>query len=482
MNFSAIVYILGWVIRLEGLFMLLPVLVAFFYKEEAGISFFFCALFCHIVGWLITRRKIRNHAFYAKEGFVTVSASWLVLGIMGSLPFYFSGEFPSYIDSLFEIISGFTTTGASILSDVEALSRCTLIWRSFSHWIGGMGVLVFILAILPMAGGADAMSLMRAESPGPSVGKLVPRIQKTAGMLYGIYLFLTLLQIVLLLCFGMPFFDAVCTAMGTAGTGGFGIKNASLAAYGTAIQNITTVFMFLFGMNFNFYFLLFIHKSKDAFRMEEVRWYLGIFVAAILAITLNLTLESSFSFFTSLHHAAFQVSSIMTTTGFSTFDFNAWPQFSRSVLVVLMFIGACAGSTGGGIKVSRILIYLKTVKKELAQVIHPRNIKILKLEGKAIKHDVVRSANTFLIAYFVLFTFSFLAISLNEFDLTTSFTAVAATFNNIGPGLELVGPTGNFSHFSIFSKLVLIFDMLAGRLEVFPMLVLFAPSTWRKGC
>lgn len=479
MNRSIITYILGWVIRLEGFFMLLPALIAACYRERAGIAYIICAIFCVLVGWLITRRKPTNTIFYAREGFVTVALSWIVLSIIGALPLVISREIPNMTDALFEIISGFTTTGASIVSNVETLSHCNLFWRAFSHWIGGMGVLVFVLAVLPLAGG-QSMYIMKAESPGPSVGKLVPKLQKTAFFLYAVYFAMTVLQFLLLVIAHMPVFDAVCTSFATAGTGGFGIKADSIAGYSPIIQSIITLFMFLFGVNFNFYFFLFILKPKDAFKMEEVRWYFAFFAASTLSIALNLTLTGFGGFFSSLHHAAFQVSTIMTTTGFATTDFNAWPSFSKAILVVLMFIGACAGSTGGGIKVSRILIYAKSAKKELSHLIHPRSIKILRLDEKSIPHEVLRSANTFLITYLIVFICSILLISLDNFDLITNFTAVAATLNNIGPGLELVGPAGSFAMFSPLSKYVLMFDMLAGRLEVFPMLLLFSAATWKK--
>jgi trk system potassium uptake protein TrkH len=417
--------------------------------------------------------------FYAKEGFVTVALSWIILSVMGALPFVINEEIPNFTDALFEIISGFTTTGASILSDVEALSHCSLIWRSFSHWIGGMGVLVFILAILPLAGGGHSMHLLRAESPGPSVGKLVPRLRSTAMILYGIYFFMTVIELIILLIAKMPLFDAICTAFGTAGTGGFGIKNDSMTSYSTLIQGIVTVFMILFGVNFNVYYLFLIKKPKEALKCEELRYYLGIIGFAILFITINI--RGLFpSIFKAFHHAAFQVGSIITTTGFATEDFNIWPQASKTLLVIIMFIGACAGSTGGGIKVSRFALLLKTVGKELSHLIHPRSIKIIKFEGKKVEHDVIRSVNVFLITYVLIFAFSVLAICIDGLDLTTNFTAVAATLNNIGPGLELVGPTQNFSVFSSFSKYILMFDMLAGRLELFPMLILFTPATWKK--
>lgn len=478
MNFSIIAYILGWVLRFQGFFMIFPLITSVIYQEHEGIWFFICIVGCVLAGTLMTRKRPKNNMFYAREGFVTVALSWVLLSLTGALPFTLSGEIPSYIDALFEIISGFTTTGSSILTDVEAMSHGMLFWRSFSHWVGGMGVLVFILAILPLAGG-QIMYLMRTESPGPTFGKLVPKLQQSAMMLYIIYFVMTLIQIVLLLIGKMPLFDALCTAFGTAGTGGFGIKADCMGSYSTYLQAVTTIFMFLFGVNFNFYFLIVIRQIKGAFRMEEVRWYFIIFAAAVLGITINLTAESG-NLLYNFHHAAFTVSSVMTTTGFSTVDFNLWPGFSRTILVIVMFIGACAGSTGGGIKVSRCIIYIKSAARELSTLIHPRSVKVLKSDGKPIERTVIRSVSVFLVCYLCIFTVSVLLVSLDGFDLVTNFTAVAATFNNIGPGLEMVGPAGNFSMFSPLSKFVLMFDMLAGRLEIFPMLLLFTPSTWRR--
>lgn len=478
MNISMILYFLGWVLKIEGILMILPCAIALIYQELNGLYFLGIGLFCVISGWLMSRKKPSNTVFYAKEGFVSVALSWIVLSVFGALPFYFSGEIPLFEDALFEVISGFTTTGASVLSDVEALSRCMLMWRSFTHWIGGMGVLVFILAVLPLAGGYN-MHIMRAESPGPSVGKLVPRVKLTAKILYVIYFSMTVLQILILLASGMPWFDSLAMSFGTAGTGGFGILNSSCGSYTTFQQAVFTIFMILFGINFNVYYLFLIKKPKDALHCEEMRGYLAIIAASILLIAWNIR-EYYPTIFQAIHHSAFQVASIITTTGYSTADFDLWPSFSKTILVILMFVGACAGSTGGGIKVSRIAIAFKTVKKEMSSLIHPRSIKILKYEGKPIEHTVLRSINTYLITYMLIFAGSILLISLNEFDPTTNFTAVAATLNNIGPGLEKVGPACNFGIFSPFSKYVLMFDMLAGRLELFPMLLLFSPRTWMK--
>lgn len=478
MNYSIIIYIIGWILKLEAAFMLLPGITAIIYREKTGLVFLITMAICLAAGIPLTRKKPKQKAFYTKEGFVTVALSWIVLSIMGAVPFVLSGAIPHPIDALFETVSGFTTTGASILSDVECLPHCVLIWRSFTHWIGGMGVLVFILSLLPLTGGYH-MNLMKAESPGPSVGKLVPKVQSTAKILYSIYLGLTLLQIILLLCGKMPLFDTLCTAFGTAGTGGFGIKNNSIAGYSTYIQVVVTIFMILFGINFNVYFFLLTKKFTQAFKCEEVRYYLGIIAVAIIIITFNVR-HMFGSVGEALQHASFQVGSIITTTGFATTDFNLWPQVSRTILIILMFVGACAGSTGGGIKVSRFVILCKTIRKELHLYIHPNAVKKIKMDQKIVPHEVVRATNIFLIVYVLIFFGSVFLIAFDNFDYTTNFTAVAATLNNIGPGLELVGPTQNFNIFSYFSKSILIFDMLAGRLEIFPLLLLFVRDTWKK--
>ena len=478
MNISIIRYILGSVLKFEAALMLLPCLVAVNYRETSGFSFVITILLCLAFGFLLSHRRPSSTVFYMKEGFLSVSLSWILLSIFGALPFLISGEIPAVEDALFEAVSGFTTTGSSILTDVEALSHCILFWRSFTHWIGGMGILVFILAVLPMAGG-HRMYLMKAESPGPSVEKLVPRVRETAMILYGIYTAMTLLQIILLVVGKMPVFDAFCISFGAAGTGGFGIKNDSMAGYAPHLQVIVTVFMILFGVNFNIYYLILCRKFRQAFRSEELKAYLGIIGASILIMTWNIR-----SFFPTLgealRHAAFQVGSIITTTGYATTDFDLWPQLSKTLLLILMFTGACAESNGGGNKVTPLLIMAKTVKKELFSFAHPRGVKKIKMDGHPVAHETVRAVNIFLIAYMLITAFSVLLISLDDYSFTTNFSAVAATLNNIGPGLDQVGPVENFHLFSPFSKCVLIFDMLAGRLELFPLLILFAPSTWRR--
>ena len=478
MNYSMISYILGWIFNFEAAFMILPGITAIIYREKNGLAFLITMLICLTIGIPLTRRKRKSKVFHAKEGAVTVALSWLVLSIAGALPFIISGSIPHPIDAIFETVSGFTTTGASILSDVEALSHCMLIWRSFTHWIGGMGVLVFILCLLPLTGGYH-MNLMKAESPGPSVSKLVPKVQSTAKILYTIYIILTIVEIIFLLIGKMPLFDTLCLSFGTAGTGGFGIKNDSIASYSTYNQVVITVFMILFGINFNAYYLLLTKKVMQAAKNEEVRYYLGIIGLAIVAIAIN-TREMFTSFGRAFQQAAFQVGSIITTTGYATTDFNVWPVFSKTILVILMFVGACAGSTGGGIKVSRFIVMVKTMIKELNSYIHPKSVKKIKMDDKPIEHEVVRSINVYFITFMIIFVASVIAISFEGHDLVTNFTAIAATINNIGPGLSMVGPDCNFGFFSDFSKLVIIFDMLAGRLELFPLLILFHPAIWKE--
>lgn len=474
MNTSIIRYILGLVLKVESVLMLLPCIVALIYREYQGLAYLIVLLICAFVGFIATHKKPESYVFYLKEGCIATSLSWIVLSIMGCLPFVITKEIPSFTDALFETISGFTTTGASILSDVEALSYCNIFWRSLTHWIGGMGVLVFLLAIIPLSGGSN-FNLMRAESPGPSVGKLVPKIKTTARLLYIIYIGMTFIEIMLLIAGKMPIFDAITTSFGTAGTGGFGIKNDSMMSYSPYIQWVVTIFMILFGVNFNAYYFILLKQWKKGLFMEEVRYYFIIIGIATGIIFLNI-LHLFSNAFDALRHSAFQVGSIITTTGFASIDFDLWPETSKVILVILMFIGACSGSTGGGIKVSRIIIVLKTVIKELHSYIHPRSVRKIKIDGKPVEHDVVRSTNVYLITFTIIFVLSVFIISFENKGLVTSFTAVAATINNIGPGLELVGPTQNFSLFEPFSKYVLMFDMLAGRLELFPLLILFHPS------
>lgn len=478
MNYSIVLYILGCVLKFESAFLVLPALVGLIYREHASVFYLAVAVLCLILGVLLTHKKPRSTNLYTREGFVAVALSWIIMSIFGAIPFVLTGDIPFYVDALFETISGFTTTGSSILTDVESISKASLFWRSFSHWIGGMGVFVFIMAILPMMGGST-MNLMKAESPGPSVSKLVPHVKDTAKILYGIYIAITICEATILRALGMPLFDSLTTTFGTVGTGGFGIRNDSIAGYSPAIQITITVFMILSGINYTAYFYILTGKIKELFKIEEVRWYLAIIFGSVAVITWNVrSLYPTFS--ETLRHAFFQVGSIITTTGYATTDFDLWPALSKTLLVTLMFIGACAGSTSGGIKVSRILILLKTIRKELSLIIHPRQVKKIRMDGHPVDHETLRSANVFLVVYFVLLLTSMLLISVDEFDFSTNFTSVVTVLNNIGPGLNLVGPTQNFSIFSPFSKFVLMFDMLAGRLELFPMMILLMPSTWKR--
>ena len=478
MNFRIIAYIVGWICNFQAAFMLLPFFTALIYHEREFSSFLIAMAVCLVIGIPLTLKKPKNKVFYTKDGCVAVALSWVALCVFGALPFVVSGYIPHPVDALFETVSGFTTTGSSILTDVEVLPHCVLIWRSFTHWIGGMGVLVFLLSLLPLTGGYN-MNLMKAESPGTSVSKLVPKVQSTAKILYTIYFGMTLAQIVLLLIGKVPLFDTLCITFGTAGTGGFGIVNDSIGSYSTYCQVVTTIFMILFGVNFSVYYLILTKKFRQAFKYEEVRYYFGIIIASILIITFN-TVHLFRNVLVAFQQVAFQVASIITTTGFSSTDFNQWPALSKTVLVLLMFVGACAGSTGGGIKVSRILILCKAAKKEFQLYLHPNAIKKIKMDNKIISHEILRSTNIYISVYLLIFAASVLLIAIDNFDLITNFTAVAATLNNIGPGFEIAGPMGNFSSFSYLSKSVLIFDMLAGRLEIFPLLLLFFKDTWKR--
>lgn len=478
MNYLMIVYILGWVIKIEGIFLSLPCIVALIYQEKSGFAYLITMIICLLLGFALTRKKPVNQTFFSREGFASVSLSWIILSLFGSLPFIISGEIPSFTDALFEAVAGFTTTGASILENVEVLSRCSLFWGSFTHWIGGMGVLVFILAILPMRGGSHVY-LMRAETPGPAVSKLVPKIKETAKILYTIYVGITLAEIILLLAGKMPLFDALTVSFGTAGTGGFAIKSDSLAGYSAYHQVIVTIFMILCGINFNAFYFLLCKKIKNVFRMEEVRAYLLIIFISTIIIACDIR-KLFPDILTAIQQSVFQVGSMITTTGYTTVNYNLWPELSRTLLMVLMFVGACAGSTGGGMKVSRFIILIKTIKKEIMTVIHPRSIKKIKMDGHPLEHEVVRAVNVFFIAYILIFVASLLIISIDNLDFSTNFSAVASSMNNIGRGMNLIGPNGNFEVFSPLSRFVLMADMLIGRLEVFPILVLFSRQTWSK--
>ena len=477
MNYRMIKYTLGWLLMFEAGFFIVPILTALVYKEPELWDFMLAAGICLAVAGLMFIGKPKNTVLYAREGFVIVALCWIFLSIFGALPFMFSGVTESYIDALFETVSGFTTTGSTIFGVVEELPRSINIWRCFTHWVGGMGVLVFIMAFLPLSGGQN-MHIMKAESPGPSVSKLVPKVRTTALILYVIYFVLTIIQFILLLCGGMSLFESLCTAFGTAGTGGFGVKNDSMGSYSSYLQIVVTVFMLLFSLNFSAYYLAFKGRFKDAFN-SEIRTFICIVAIAITTVSINI--RGMFdSLGETVKHAAFTVASIISTTGFATVDFNVWPALARTLLIVLMFVGACAGSTGGGIKVSRIMIAFKGMVKEMKSILHPRRVQKVTLDSRPVDMEVVRSVNSYLVFYIVIFTVSMIIVALENNDLVTGFSAVAATINNIGPGLELVGPTQNFGFLSVPTKLVLIFDMLAGRLELFPMLLLFSPTTWKN--
>lgn len=479
MNYSVVIYILGWIMEIEAAFLALPGIVSAIYGEKGGFAFLWVALGSAVAGSMIILHKPKNMRFYLREGFVTVALSWILMSVIGCLPFVINGDIPHFADALFEMISGFTTTGATILSDVEGLTKGSLFWRSFSHWIGGMGVLVFLLAIVPMAGGSH-MNLMKAESPGPSVGKLVPKVRQTAKYLYIIYFALTVIEVIFLLFGGMSVFEALTTAFGTAGTGGFAIWNDGFVSVSPYNQWVVTIFMLLFGVNFGFYFLILTGKLRDALKFEEVRIYFIIVIASAVFIFINLRNFALYAPADGVRHAFFQVASIITTTGFASTNFDLWPETSRTILVILMFVGACAGSTGGGIKVSRFIIAIKSFIKEIISYLHPRSVKKIKVEGKPLEHETLRATNVYFMTYMVIFAGSVLLVSIENKDLVTNFTAVAATFNNIGPGLSMVGPMENFGHFTDFTKYILMFDMLAGRLEIFPMLLLFCPAVWKR--
>ena len=479
MNYKMMGRFLAQILSIEGVFMIPALCISLYCGDAMAVKGFALTLLVIAGLALVLLLLCRGapSAFYAKEGLVCVGASWIVLSLVGCLPFYISREIPSYVDAFFEIVSGFTTTGASIVPEVEKLSKGILYWRSFSHWLGGMGVLVFLLAFTGEKGKGFTMHLLRAESPGPNVGKLVPKMRKTAAILYILYIVLTVLNILFLVIGGMPLFEAVCTAFGTAGTGGFGVKNDSLTSYSPYLQNVTTVFMILFGVNFSCYYLLLLREWKSVIKDEEVRLYFGIILGSILLVVLNIrhlypTLEET------VRHAAFQVGSIITTTGYATTDFDLWPSFSKTILLCLMVVGACAGSTGGGLKVARILLLMKGLRRNIRQMLNPRKVEVVRNNGAVVDEKILDNTNAYLAAYVIILFAVFAIISLDGFSTGTNFSAVLACFNNIGPGLEAVGPTCNFSAYSNLSKLVLSWSMLAGRLEIFPILVLFSRRTW----
>lgn len=479
MNISIIRYILGSVLKFEAALMLLPCLVAVIYRETSGFSFVITILLCLAFGFLLSHRRPSSTVFYMKEGFLSVSLSWILLSIFGALPFLISGEIPAVEDALFEAVSGFTTTGSSILTDVEALTHCILFWRSFTHWIGGMGVLVFVLMIIPMKNDTS-MHLVRAEVPGPIAGKLVPRMKRTSMILYGIYTVMTAVLVILLLAGSVKLYDSLCLAFGAAGTGGFAVSSAGVAGYGSAyVEVLLGVFMILFGINFNIYYLILVGRIKDALSSEEVRCFLGIIAVATAAITLNL-FQSVATLGETLRAAFFQVSSIITTTGFATVDFNLWPEFSKHTLVLLMVIGACAGSTGGGLKVSRVIILVKSFLAEIRYIVSPKSVQTVRLEHKYVDKVTLNSTRTYAAAYMMLVCLSTLLLSLDGYNLITNLTAVLSCINNIGPGLDLVGPMANFGIYSDWAMVLLSLVMLIGRLEIFPIFLLFSRSAHGK--
>ena len=479
MNKKIVLNILGKILWSEAILLILPLIVSIIYGNSCTVAFLITiAVAIAIALPLIIFCKTENKRIYSKEGFVIVSLAWIIMSVIGTLPFVISGAIPSFVDAFFETVSGFTTTGASILTDVEAMSEGLLFWRSFTHWIGGMGVLVFVLALsqeLP----DRSIHIMRAEMPGPIVDKLVPKAKETAKILYLIYIVLTISEIVILVLCKMPLFEAVVHTFGTAGTGGFGIKADSIGSYSPVIQWVIAIFMFIFGINFNLFYLIILKRIKSVFRSSELWVYVGVAVAACTLITLNIY-NSCEGLSEALRLSAFQVSSVMTTTGFATADFNMWPGFSKTLLLALMLMGACAGSTAGGLKVSRVIILVKGMRRELHRLLHPRSVRTLKLEGKRLDEQTLSSANSYLTVYVASMVSIFLLLSIDNFDIETNFSTTVACFNNIGPGLGAVGPAGNFSEYSVFSKLILTAAMLLGRLEIFPLLLCFSPATWLK--
>lgn len=479
MNFKKLFYIFGSVILFTGAFLLLPTIVGFIYGEHYATQIYLTlAIVYMLIGAVILHFRPKNKIFFLRDGAVAVGMSWIILSLLGAVPFTLIGDIPNYLDAVFETVSGFTTTGSSIIPNVELITRASLFWRSFTHWVGGMGVLVFIIAVVPLMGGND-MNLMKMESPGPSVTKFVPHIRDSAKILYNLYFVITIAQIVCLLIAGMPVFDALCITFGSVGTGGFGVRADSCASYSIAQQYIITIFMILSGVNYSAYFLIASRKFKAAFRLSEVRLYLIIIAVSTGLIFLNIrsmfpNAEETF------RASAFAVGTIITTTGYATVDFNLWPSFSKFILCLLMVCGACAGSTGGGLKVSRVQLLTKSVKNELSHLVHTHEKRIVRVDGEKVDPAVIRGTHAYLAAYCLILSFSILIISLDGFDFETNVTAVLATFNNIGPGLAGVGPTSNFAAFSPLSKLVMIFDMLAGRLEIFPLLILFYKKTWKR--
>ena len=480
MNIKMVFRTVGRISQVAALLLLIPAVVAIIYKEtEQFFAFFITAIAAFAIGLFIGLiTKTKNRVIYAKDGFAITALAWIVMALVGAVPFVISGDIPSYIDAVFETVSGFTTTGASILTNVEAMSRSMLFWRSFTHWIGGMGVLVFIMAIIPNLTDRS-IHIMRAEMPGPVIGKLVPRVKDTAKILYLIYIFLTVLEAVLLLAGGMPLFDSLIHTFGTAGTGGFGIKADSIASYSPYCQWVIAIFMLIFGVNFNLYYLLLLRRIRTALKSSELWCYISVVFVSVAAITVNIApIYKNFS--TALRNSTFQVASIISTTGFATADFDLWPGLSKAILLLLMFCGACAGSTAGGLKVSRVVMLFKSVTKEIRKMLHPRSIGKVHFEGKSVEDSTLSSVSTYFVIYMICFFMIFLLISFEPFGLESNFSAVAACFNNIGPGFSAVGPTASYAGYTGFSKMFLSFAMLLGRLEIFPIVVFLSPRTWIK--
>ena len=477
MNRSMIRYVFGSILLLEGVLLLLPVIISFIYREREGIVYLAVGMTSISFGLFLRAFKFKNKNFFTKDGFVCVTLCWLALSLVGALPFVITHEIPSYVDAVFETISGFSTTGATILTDVEALSKTSSFWRVFTHWIGGMGVLVFIIAIMPLSGNSS-MYLYQAESPGPSAGKLVPRMRQTAFLLYAIYFGITMAEFAALLIAGLNPYEAICTTVATVGTGGFGIYNSSIGGFSPAVQVIVGIFMVLCAVNFNFYYYIIFKKFKDALSMEEVHFFLASVVVITAIITVNIRNMYSGTF-EAARHAFFQVASLISSTGFSTVNYDLWPELSKTLILCIMFIGACAGSTGGGLKVSRFLIAIKSVLNEVELIAHPHGVRRVRMNKKVVADNVVRTSMGYMAVFVCILVGSTLLLSIDGFSFTTNFTAVLSCMNNMGPGLEMVGPAGNYSEFSDFSKIVMIFDMLAGRLEIFPVLIMFSPSLWR---
>ena len=479
MNNKMIVYIIAKMLGVEGAVLLIPAFVAFLYGESDVIQFLIVSAVLGAIFFIFGRKRPENKVIYAKEGLVIVGLAWILWSLFGALPFVLTGSIPSYVDAFFETVSGFTTTGSTILTNIEALPKGVAFWRSLTHWIGGMGVLVFVM-MLTSLDDEHSMHLMRAEVPGPEADKLVPKARATARILYLMYFVLTAAEVVFLMFGGMSFYDALLHSFSTAGTGGFSNRNASVAYYDSAyIDGVITVFMILFGVNFNLYFLVRLKNWKDALKNEELHAYLGIIAGAVAIVTVNI-LGIYGNLVHAFRYASFQVASVITTTGFCTADFNLWPELSKVVLLGIMVIGACAGSTGGGIKVSRFLILVKSIKQEVRRMLHPKAVTIVKINGKRVGNDTIRSVYIYFISYILVMMVSILLVSINNFDFATTFSSVLTTLNNVGPGISMVGPVENFHMFSPLSKLVFCMDMLLGRLEIFPYLLLMSPELWRR--